>query len=217
MLFTFGDSFTWGTALASRDTQNWPAVLSRLLDTPLQNNARPGGNNWYIARKINQLSIERNDVVVIGWTNPDRFELPVSDPSIMQERNGRPSEMPDVLDNIPVRRFYPGLPSGSAQVQKLNDTIYTYFYNEDWFYEHFKICVQSVRWRLKQIGCKYLMFYPWVWWPANYTREYEMYDRDFVDWPNSPEAQTRSYIENDGHYDARTHEIIAHWLHDRLK
>lgn len=215
MLYTFGDSFTWGTGLADRENEYWPKVLARLLNQPLRNFSQPGGNNWYISRKINELHLAPDDICVIGWTNPDRFELPAAD-YIVNEYNPVPTDRPDFLDSVSVKKFYPGQIYKNKQAQALNKIIYTDFYNEHWFYEHFKICLQSVCWKLENAACRYLMFYPWAWWPDNYSKEHELYNDNFVDWPNSAESQKKTYINGDGHYDAATHATIAKWLFDKL-
>lgn len=216
MLYTFGDSFTWGTGLTNKETECWPYVLSQLLDQPLYNLAKPGGNNWYIARKINELTFNSDDIFVIGWTSPDRFELPASE-ELVRQYIPNPTDRPDPSDSIAVKKFHPGIKYGNPVVQELSKVIYTDFYNDVWFYEHFKICLQSVKWRLDQVGCRYIMFYPWAWWPANYSKEFDLYDNNFVDWLNSEDATEMSYIENDGHYDARTHTMIANWLYKQLQ
>lgn len=216
MLYTFGDSFTWGTSLVDRKTQCWPYVLAQLLNQPLCNLAKPGGNNWYIARKINELEFKLEDIVVIGWTNPDRFELPATQ-EIVNKYLPNPSDRPDPTDSIPVKRFLPGIKHGHPVVQELSKVIYTNFSNDVWFYEHFKICFQSVKWRLEKVGCRYIMFYPWAWWPHGYQKEFDLYDDNFIDWPNSHEWTDATFIENDGHFDARTHGIVANWLFKNME
>ena len=71
-LITFGDSYTYGQYLPSPVTQSWPAQLADLLNCSLVNTAQPGSSNLEILTTILNFPFEENDLVIIGWTYPDR-------------------------------------------------------------------------------------------------------------------------------------------------
>ena len=71
-LITFGDSYTYGSCLPSPEMQAWPAQLADLLKCPLVNTAQPGSSNLEILTNILNFPFVSNDLVVIGWTYPDR-------------------------------------------------------------------------------------------------------------------------------------------------
>ena len=53
LLYTIGDSFTYGEELPTPSTQSWPALLSNKLNYDLINCGKPGtGNNYIIKTAI---------------------------------------------------------------------------------------------------------------------------------------------------------------------
>lgn len=76
MILTLGDSFTYGDELPDRMRQAWPALLGVHLDQPVTNLGWPGTCNDSIVRKLlTHTSQHKYDLVVIGWTTPNRFEV----------------------------------------------------------------------------------------------------------------------------------------------
>jgi len=70
-LYTNGDSFTYGAELEDR-AQAWPYLVS----SNAVNDAQPGASNDYIVRTtVEYLEQNTPDLVIIGWTTPDRLEL----------------------------------------------------------------------------------------------------------------------------------------------
>lgn len=73
-LLTVGDSFTYGDELTDI-YQAWPYHLADLLDYEVHNLGLSGSSNDSIVRRtLNELSNNRYDLLVIGWTSPGRIE-----------------------------------------------------------------------------------------------------------------------------------------------
>jgi len=76
MLYTIGDSFTYGAELANPSADAWPSLLANKLGMSLFNEGKPGvGNEYIIKRTILAVSKHRPDLVVIGWTSCSRREF----------------------------------------------------------------------------------------------------------------------------------------------
>jgi hypothetical protein len=74
MILTLGDSFTQGEELTDRQ-QAWPYLLGQLLSEPVQNLGESGSCNDSMVRKLlEQTADRRYSLVVVGWTDPVRFE-----------------------------------------------------------------------------------------------------------------------------------------------
>lgn len=75
MLYTNGDSFTFGTGIQSNKA--WPALLAKNLGYELVNDALPGGSNYRIVRTtIDFLSRHKPNLVIIAWSSYLRTEWP---------------------------------------------------------------------------------------------------------------------------------------------
>lgn len=75
LLYTIGDSFTYGQELADPDQQAWPRLLANRLGYQLVNDGRPGVGNEFIVKKTLQAVTElQPDLVVVGWTSSGRCE-----------------------------------------------------------------------------------------------------------------------------------------------
>ena len=76
LLYTVGDSFTYGTELQSPENNSWPLVLANKLNFTLVNDAQPGASNDYMLRAITRFCKTNSpDVVIVAFTTPDRIEL----------------------------------------------------------------------------------------------------------------------------------------------
>jgi hypothetical protein len=71
-LVAFGCSLTYGHHLPDSKTQSWPGQLARLLDLECVNNSVPGASNIEILSSILLFDFEPTDIVVVGWTYPER-------------------------------------------------------------------------------------------------------------------------------------------------
>jgi len=78
ILYTIGDSFTYGDELENPETECYPYLLSKKLGCELVNEALPGASNDWMFRKTVQWISNKNldDIfmVIVGWSNPHRRE-----------------------------------------------------------------------------------------------------------------------------------------------
>lgn len=75
MLYTVGDSFTYGQELQNRHRDAWPTLLARQLGMELVNDGRPGaGNEFIVKRTIQAVSKFKPSLVVIAWSSCGRQE-----------------------------------------------------------------------------------------------------------------------------------------------
>jgi hypothetical protein len=76
LLYTLGDSFTYGEELPDPATQSWPALLANKLGYDLRNRGRPGcGNNYMIKTAIKEVPVIKPDLVIVSWTSCGRMEF----------------------------------------------------------------------------------------------------------------------------------------------
>ena len=75
-LITFGDSLTFGHWLDPTDTypsdRAWPKVLGDMLGYRVVNTAVPGHSNIQILKDILNFEFQQTDIVIVGWTYPQR-------------------------------------------------------------------------------------------------------------------------------------------------
>lgn len=75
LLYTVGDSFTYGQELADPDQQAWPRLLANRLGYQLVNDGRPGtGTEFAVKRTMQAVASLQPDLVVVGWTSCGRTE-----------------------------------------------------------------------------------------------------------------------------------------------
>ena len=75
MIYTVGDSFTYGQELPNPQQQAWPKLLADRLDMPLINEGRPGAGNEYIVKQtIKAVAKHKPKLAVIAWTSCGRQE-----------------------------------------------------------------------------------------------------------------------------------------------
>ena len=82
-LWVFGDSLSTGYNLNSTQI-SWPEILASKLSLMLCNFAQPAVDNFYIYQSVMQFlpDIKSTDLVVIGWSHPNRkvFALDMLNP-----------------------------------------------------------------------------------------------------------------------------------------
>ena len=78
LLYTIGDSWTYGTELDNPEMECYPYLLSQKLGYELVNEALPGSSNDWMFRKCIEWISQRDSfddiTVVVGWSNPNRRE-----------------------------------------------------------------------------------------------------------------------------------------------
>jgi hypothetical protein len=174
MIYTFGDSYTWGWNFyidASIDDEEqkrliWPSVLADKLGQPLTDFSLPASSNWRIARKLQSLNLTKDDIVLIGWTAPTRFEF-----GLAHDYDSIPSH-PDIHyritdmdedDGIKTKRMsYHLMDSTTCQYAKqFMWGAYGPFNSEAWYKEMFKVMFTSCQNILDKSRCRWLAFDVW--------------------------------------------------------
>jgi lysophospholipase L1-like esterase len=84
-LVTFGCSLTYGQGLKdcyvrkkntlgdSPSNYAWPSILSAKVGVDCVNLSEPGSSNKRICHRILNTDFQKNDIVVINWSHPERF------------------------------------------------------------------------------------------------------------------------------------------------
>lgn len=174
MIYTFGDSYTWGWNFyidASIDDEEqkrliWPSVLADKLGQPLTDFSLPASSNWRIARKLQSLNLTKDDIVLIGWTAPTRFEFGLAD-----DYDSIPSH-PDIHYRITDMNEDDGIKTKRMSYHLMDSTTCPYakqfmwgaygpFNSEAWYKEMFKVMFTSCQHTLDKSGCKWLAFDVW--------------------------------------------------------
>jgi hypothetical protein len=79
ILYTFGDSFTYGEELSDPQTQAWPALVAKNINSELKNYSLPGCGNEYIVkrvmRKVAAIDNDQQQLFLIAWTSCGRLEF----------------------------------------------------------------------------------------------------------------------------------------------
>jgi hypothetical protein len=76
MIYTVGDSFTYGQELPNPQEQAWPTLLANKLNKNLVNEGRGGAGNDFIVKKtIQAIAKYRPEIVIIAWTSFGRKEF----------------------------------------------------------------------------------------------------------------------------------------------
>lgn len=83
-LWIFGDSLSLPYNLTDAN-DGWPTILSDWLGAECKNFAKPAVDNFFIYQSYTDVEkhVTSNDIVIIGWTHPNRkmFELDRSNPN----------------------------------------------------------------------------------------------------------------------------------------
>lgn len=75
LLYTVGDSFTYGQELANPAQHAWPSLLSNSLGYDLVNDGLPGtGNEYLIKKTMHAVSKLKPNLVIVAWTSCGRQE-----------------------------------------------------------------------------------------------------------------------------------------------
>jgi hypothetical protein len=176
MIYTFGDSYIWGwnffiDADISEDERKkltWPSLISQKLNQPLMDFSLPASSNWRIARKLQSLPLTKDDIVLIGWTSPTRFEFGLADDYDVipnhEDIHYRITDMNEEDENIRTKRMsYHLMDSTTCNYAKqFMWSAYGPFNSESWYREMFKVVFTSCQNVLNTSGCKWLTFDVWT-------------------------------------------------------
>jgi hypothetical protein len=145
----------------------WPAVLANKLNQPLTDYSLPASSNWRIARKLQSLPLTKDDIVLIGWTAPTRFEFGLADDyNIIPNHpdiNYRITDLNEDDEGVRTKRLsYHLMDRTTCQYAKnFMWSAYGPFNSEAWYREMFKIMFASCQNVLDKSGCKWLAFDVW--------------------------------------------------------
>jgi hypothetical protein len=75
MIYTIGDSFTYGDELPDRNNA-WPFLLGKEFNVPVTNLGRGGSGNTRIVKRVIDAAYKDDaELIIIAWTGPGRIEL----------------------------------------------------------------------------------------------------------------------------------------------
>ena len=76
ILYTIGDSFTYGDELSDPVKEGWPHKLASRLNYELINDGRSGvGNEFIIKKTMQAVAQHKPDLVIVAWTSCGRIEF----------------------------------------------------------------------------------------------------------------------------------------------
>jgi lysophospholipase L1-like esterase len=76
LLFTVGDSFTYGEELEHPEQHAWPVLVAKELGYDLINRGRPAASNDYMIKEvIKSVTKNRPDLVIVAWSSAGRTEF----------------------------------------------------------------------------------------------------------------------------------------------
>ena len=91
-ILAIGDSFTFGAELQNPDKDAWPAILAEKNNWELKNQGGGGGSNDRIIRIAFEELSNTYDLIIVGWTAWDRFEVKHGDMSAWTSANRKLSD-----------------------------------------------------------------------------------------------------------------------------
>lgn len=179
MIYTFGDSYTWGWNFFidaklkyEREGLIWPYQLAKKINSKypdqfLTDFSLPASSNWRIARIIQSLPLTKDDIILIGWTSPTRFEFGLAD-----DYDIKPNH-PDIHYRITdENEDYNGIRTKRMSYHLMDSTTCNYaknfmwnaygpFNSELWYRDMFKVMFSACENVLNKSGCKWLAFDVW--------------------------------------------------------
>lgn len=186
MIYIIGDSFSFGWNFFKDKNPSWDkitygTILGEKFDEEVTNLSIPASSNWRITRLLLSLDLKSEDKVVVGWTNPDRIELGILpnsksmlDDFIEVENLKNHKKLGDLkietlIDGIEknkdllIRRIFPSQYHSPKTIRNHKfrsfvSDFYTYYGGLEWFEEMFLMNFCSALYKLRQSGCKFLMF-----------------------------------------------------------
>ena len=150
-----------------RSSITWPSLLARRLNQPLTDLSYPGASNWRIARQIQNLSLTKEDVVIIQWTNPIRFEFGVSDKYDYESTIDNEYAEFDVVEkekNLRTKMMCYTLLHRTTEGPHREFMKYAYreMRNEQWYQEMFRVMMASCLYHLQKSECRFIMLDGWT-------------------------------------------------------
>jgi len=211
ILYTIGDSWTYGTELENPKEECYPYLLSKKLKCDLVNEAQPAASNDWMFRKsiewITKSDISNIHTFIVGWSHFNRRE------EQFQFYHG--GELEDMInsrgDNNPMEKI---ISKNFANLRLQAIKTFTYIYT-----------LQEI---LKKNNIKYIFYFPWddvllqdKWYDETIKSDvhdiYLRIDRDYCIGPRLGNKQITDRISpklNSLHPNKEEHEFIAKKLQE---
>ena len=241
--FSFGHNF-WQEKRLDRNELIYPHFLSQKLNCEVKNLSVPGGSNWRISRLLNNLNLNENDYVIIGWTNVNRFEIGYNKTSLLPKDNLYTLEQLEESTyeddkniiihgfekdkNVITAKLLPGLYHSTFDIipnmplKNLVSVTYQHFNNAEWLENMFLVFFNSAVYKCLRARCKFIMFN--VYWKTHSTScelldipEYFLgYNNNMTSFlrPNYKEKFTKYGMD---YWSEDEHIQVAELLHSHLK
>jgi len=200
MIYFLGDSFFFGwnffypKNISNRKEIIFSGLLSKRLNQNYKDYSLVGSSNYRLCRLVNYLPIQPDDIVILGWTACDRIEIGIPKDRLMPNDiivNYNEADDLDHLhwskvyqviektDDIYTRSLYPTILKQennltSPAYKALAKNLYQYASDKNYHEQVFKILFHSTVHRLRNVGCKFLMFTTW---------DIDLKDNSFLDIP----------------------------------
>tara|TARA_R110002020_G_scaffold20460_4_gene70071 strand:- start:3559 stop:4242 length:684 start_codon:yes stop_codon:yes gene_type:complete len=194
-LYTFGCSFTAGQDMISKNNQyyqlkkRYSKLLSNELNFREKNLSECGASNFWIfrrvMRKLKSLMRHKNNIVVIQWTSPYRYELP--------------TRIDDVYFSLPYLDFtIPelGTPDGSEinplikEYENLSKDFIAKSYNEKWLLESSYNLQFTLYHTLENLGIKHIHLFGWPSIVNDLVKLDKFLDKPFINVTTTEKAET---------------------------
>jgi hypothetical protein len=174
-LYTFGCSFTAGQDMISKNNQyyqlkkRYSKLLSNELNFREKNLSECGASNFWIfrrvMRKLKSLMRHKNNIVVIQWTSPYRYELPTRIDDVYFSLPYLDFTIPELSefgeDDSPTRRTYSKINPLIKEYENLNENFITQSYNEKWLLESSYNLQFTLYHTLENLGIKHIHLFGW--------------------------------------------------------
>lgn len=218
-IIAFGCSHTFGMGLKdcylgeeqkfkAPDTPSefaWPNLLAKKFETECDNQSIPGGSNYEILHKIIDYDYRPSNVVVVGWTTPQR--------DILKNNNGDTRIAVYALDdNVKLDTLLTGKPE--FDVKQVNRKYFEVHSEYDMIYKSW-LCQYTAALRLKSKNIPFHFSTAWGW--KNILHPFESYIciENFID---EYKQQNKLTAALDGlHIGELTHKIHARNVFNELK
>jgi len=209
-ILTVGDSFTFGEELADRNNA-WPFLLGDLLDAEVTNLAKPGSGNKRMIRYVVDYvaTIERPDLVVVGWSSPGRMEFADEDGFF------------DLWPGYSGRAFMKEQP---WRVDLLN--YMDRHHNEQYLYKQYLLDVILLQSFLEQQNIRYVMlrtvgneFYHNTYYKETKVTADLINVNTYLGWPNMGMAEWTNGCERGpgGHFLDEGHQRVANKINEHIR
>jgi len=247
MIYVIGDSFSFGynffrDGITERKDIIYSSILANKLNTECKNLSMPGGSNWRTARIVNSLPLNKEDLVIIAWTESMRFEIAnsanqllpnevvieMSDVENLEDhfkvkKLGKDFPIKDFVEKnkqIYTRRMFPSILESLDQIKNHNfkniaQRMYLNFAGYEWLEDMFLVMYNSVLHNLNKAGCKFLMFNSHM---SPYSEKIE--ELNIPQYFLGSDSNMCKFIRNNGNIDywnQYEHNIVAEELYKHFK